>query len=280
MPRQPRLARALNVVLSWPSPPDVDALNGAVLLRDGAPVRAARTGDRARDPAYQSAHRRKPTRCCSRRNGERRARATRLPPEFLAATLLQESAYDVQALSSAGAIGIAQFMPETAAGDRRRSVRSVRGDRRSGGAAGCLRCRVSRRVRRSVCGRACGVQRRSGWPSSGIGGVPPYRETREYVALIFDRWARIVSYEVRRCVRAEVEAVPRRIDLRAGGRSMTRSRFPSRSRSQSLLAEAAADSTSSPADNLTFKAPAGWQASPGIMGFMQFWKAPGGTTKC
>ena len=33
--------------------------------------------------------------------------------------------------------------------------------------------------------------------------------------------------------------------------------------------------TSSPADNLTFHAPAGWQGSPGIMGFMQFWKAPG-----
>ncbi|MBV8373558.1 MAG: hypothetical protein JOY69_09875 [Candidatus Eremiobacteraeota bacterium] len=32
--------------------------------------------------------------------------------------------------------------------------------------------------------------------------------------------------------------------------------------------------TSSPADNLTFKAPAGWQGSPGIMGFMQFWRAP------
>ncbi len=26
-------------------------------------------------------------------------------------------------------------------------------------------------------------------------GVPPYAETREYIALIFDRWARIASYE-------------------------------------------------------------------------------------
>ena len=26
-------------------------------------------------------------------------------------------------------------------------------------------------------------------------GVPPYPETREYVALVYDRWARIVSYE-------------------------------------------------------------------------------------
>lgn len=34
--------------------------------------------------------------------------------------------------------------------------------------------------------------------------------------------------------------------------------------------------TSSPADGLTFAAPAGWQSSPGIMGFMQFW-TPGGS---
>jgi len=32
--------------------------------------------------------------------------------------------------------------------------------------------------------------------------------------------------------------------------------------------------TSSPADTLAFKAPKGWQAFPGIMGFMQFWKQP------
>jgi hypothetical protein len=29
--------------------------------------------------------------------------------------------------------------------------------------------------------------------------------------------------------------------------------------------------TSSPADGLTFTAPSGWESSPGIMGFMQFW---------
>jgi hypothetical protein len=32
--------------------------------------------------------------------------------------------------------------------------------------------------------------------------------------------------------------------------------------------------TSSPGDSLTFKAPKGWRASPGIMGFMQFWQGP------
>jgi hypothetical protein len=30
--------------------------------------------------------------------------------------------------------------------------------------------------------------------------------------------------------------------------------------------------TSSPAEDLTFSAPAGWQASPGILGLAQFWK--------
>jgi hypothetical protein len=40
------------------------------------------------------------------------------------------------------------------------------------------------------------------------------------------------------------------------------------------LAMAGCGLTSSPADGLTFKPPAGWQASPGIMGFMQFWKSP------
>jgi hypothetical protein len=33
--------------------------------------------------------------------------------------------------------------------------------------------------------------------------------------------------------------------------------------------------SASPADGLKFRAPAGWQSSPGIMGFMQFWKPPG-----
>lgn len=31
---------------------------------------------------------------------------------------------------------------------------------------------------------------------------------------------------------------------------------------------------SSPADNLRFQPPPGWHASPGIMGFMQFWRPP------
>ena len=32
--------------------------------------------------------------------------------------------------------------------------------------------------------------------------------------------------------------------------------------------------SASPADGLRFQAPAGWRSSPGIMGFMQFWRPP------
>jgi hypothetical protein len=32
--------------------------------------------------------------------------------------------------------------------------------------------------------------------------------------------------------------------------------------------------SASPADGLSFHAPAGWRSSPGIMGFMQFWRPP------
>lgn len=42
-----------------------------------------------------------------------------------------------------------------------------------------------------------------------------------------------------------------------------------------LIAGAGCGFTSSPAEHLTFKPPADWQASPGVMGFMQFWKPPG-----
>jgi hypothetical protein len=41
-----------------------------------------------------------------------------------------------------------------------------------------------------------------------------------------------------------------------------------------LLAVVGCSLAASPADGLTFKPPAGWSSSPGIMGFMQFWRPP------
>jgi len=41
------------------------------------------------------------------------------------------------------------------------------------------------------------------------------------------------------------------------------------------LALAACALNASPAQRLRFQPPSGWQPSPGIMGFMQFWRSPG-----
>ncbi len=41
-----------------------------------------------------------------------------------------------------------------------------------------------------------------------------------------------------------------------------------------LLISSGCGFTGSPADGLTFQAPPGWNSSPGILGFMQFWRPP------
>jgi soluble lytic murein transglycosylase-like protein len=188
-----RLARALNIALSWPSPARVDALKGAVLIRDGASageaeVAIARAILRT-NPRIVAAYA-----LLFAGATAQAARENSLPPEFLAAMLLQESAYDPQAFSSAGAIGIAQFMPETAAGvgldptDPFASIASA-GDL-VGGYAAEYRGRYADAYAAALAAYNAGPL-----AVSEYRGVPPYAETREYVAIIYDRWARIVSYE-------------------------------------------------------------------------------------
>jgi soluble lytic murein transglycosylase-like protein len=189
----PRINRALNVVLSWPSPPNVDALAGAVLLRDGGLVARpelaiARAILRTNPRIAQAAA------LLLAVETARAAREWNLPPEFLAATLLQESAYDVEALSSAGAVGIAQFMPDTAALvgiDPNDPFAAI------GGAADLLGGYVHayRGTYDDPYVAALAAYNAGPLAVKRYRGVPPYSETREYIALIFDRWARIASYE-------------------------------------------------------------------------------------
>ena len=187
------LARALNIALSWPSPANVDALRGAVLIRDGPKVdepelAIARAILRTNPRVTQSAA------LLFAGATVDSANAHGLPPDFLAATLLQESAYDPEALSSAGAIGIAQFMPETAAGagvDPYDPFASIEGAAALLGAyAGTYAGRYTDPYTAALAAYNAGPL-----AVAQYHGVPPYRETREYIALIFDRWARIVSYE-------------------------------------------------------------------------------------
>jgi soluble lytic murein transglycosylase-like protein len=117
-----------------------------------------------------------------------------LPPEFLAATLLQESAYDPDAISSAGAVGIGQFMLDTAAGagiDPFDPLQAI------DGAAALLGAYARTYARNSDEPLTLALAAYNAGPGSvsAYGGVPPYAETREYIALIFDREARILGYE-------------------------------------------------------------------------------------
>jgi soluble lytic murein transglycosylase-like protein len=118
-----------------------------------------------------------------------------LPPEFLGATLLQESAYDPRAISSAGAIGIGQFMPETAAGmgvdpaDPRAAI--------AGSAAllgDYVRAYSTRGDRFSL---ALAAYNAGPGTVAYYGAVPPYPETRAYIDYIDDREVQIYGYEAR-----------------------------------------------------------------------------------
>jgi soluble lytic murein transglycosylase-like protein len=188
------LARALNIVLSWPSPADVDALKGAVVLRDGPLVAKpdlaiARAILRTNPRIVQA------DALLFAGATVEAARANALPPEFIGATLLQESAYDPRAFSSAGAIGIGQFMPETA---RDAGVDPYDPYDSIDGAAALLGGYAAAYATRYADPYATALAAYNAGPLAvaQYHGVPPYDETREYIALIFDRWARIVSYEV------------------------------------------------------------------------------------
>ncbi len=188
-----RLRRTANAVLTWPPPPKVDALAGAVLVRDGGPVAQPELAI-ARAILHTNPRIAAPYALLLAVETVRAARAHELPPEFLGATLLQESAYDVEAVSSAGAVGVAQFMPDTAAGigiDPFDPIAAI------GGAAELLSGYVAHYRERYEDPYVAALAAYNAGPEAvrRYRGVPPYPETREYVALIFDRYARIVGYE-------------------------------------------------------------------------------------
>jgi soluble lytic murein transglycosylase-like protein len=121
------------------------------------------------------------------------AEAHDLPPEFLAATLLQESAFDPRAISSAGAVGIAQFMPSTADGI---GVDPFDPYDAISGAAQLLSSYVrAYAARTDPYVLALAAYNAGPGAVASYHGVPPYPETREYIDDIADRWAQIAGYE-------------------------------------------------------------------------------------
>ncbi len=125
----------------------------------------------------------------------RAARDHGLPPEFLAATLLQESAFDPGAVSPAGAVGIAQFTIDTADSY---GVDPFDPFDAIDGAARLLSLYYrAYRLQYDDDAFATALAAYNAGPGAvaEYHGVPPYAETKEYVALIYERWARIAGYE-------------------------------------------------------------------------------------
>jgi soluble lytic murein transglycosylase-like protein len=121
------------------------------------------------------------------------ARANGLEPQFLAATLLQESAFDPSAVSSAGAVGIAQFTVPTA---REYGVDPWEPRSAIDGAARVLAAYAyDYRERDDDDPLALALAAYNAGPAAvaKYDGVPPYRETREYISDVRDRWSRIVG---------------------------------------------------------------------------------------
>ena len=122
------------------------------------------------------------------------ARRNGLPPEFLGAAILQESAYDPYALSPAGAVGIAQFELETAYGA---GVDPFDPFDAIAGAAGLLRGYVALYTGRypEPFAAALAAYNAGTQAVRRYSGIPPYPETRQYIVDIYERWGRIASYE-------------------------------------------------------------------------------------
>jgi soluble lytic murein transglycosylase-like protein len=110
---------------------------------------------------------------------------------FFAATLLQESAFEPRALSAAGAVGIAQFTLDTASDygvDPFDPLDAMRGSARLLGDY----VRAYQGVYPDPYATTLAAYNAGPGAVEHYGGVPPYPETKEYIALVYDRWGRIV----------------------------------------------------------------------------------------
>jgi soluble lytic murein transglycosylase-like protein len=186
--------RALqDALLAWHIPPYSESIRGARLLGD-APLPAGRLLAVTRS-IVRANRRLSPLDALTlAAAADRRARVAGIDPEFFCATLLQESAFAPDALSSAGAIGIGQFMLETA--DAHKIDPFDPSDAIRGSAALLARyVRAYDGVYRDRYAAALAAYNAGPGSVARYHGPPPYPETRGYIADVYDRWARILRDE-------------------------------------------------------------------------------------
>src|SRR5579875_314766 len=189
-PSEVRVAGVRDALLSWHIPQPLGALRGARLLVD-APRPVSPAGALAR--SIMRSNPRLDTLDALRLaiDAQLSARAAHLNADFFGATILQESAFDPFAVSSAGALGIAQFMPETA------EAFSINPLDPRAAMAGSARLLASYVARYRSYALALAAYNAGPLAVDEYHGVPPYAETRTYIDDIDDRIARITSDEQR-----------------------------------------------------------------------------------
>ena len=184
-----------DAAMSWHIPIAVPALRGARLLADATPP--APVDVALAKSIVRSNHRLGPLDALRLAIiAQISARQAGLDPNFFAATILQESAFDQFAVSYAGALGIAQFMPSTADAvhiDPLDAAQALRGS------ANLLSEYVThyhgRFGRKNAYALALAAYNAGPLAVDYYRGVPPYHETRGYIDDIDDRLARIVTDE-------------------------------------------------------------------------------------
>ena len=184
-----RLDSLVDRVASWRVPPPSADLRGLRLLYD-TPVPGGPTLAVVRS-AVRANHRLDPFDALvfvTRARGF--AAAHRLDSGFFCATLLQESGFDPDAMSSADAVGIAQFTLETADGA---GVNPFDWADAMRGSADLLGGFVNAYdgVYPDPYAAALAAYNAGPGAVAHYHGVPPYPETRDYILDIYDRWSRI-----------------------------------------------------------------------------------------
>ncbi|GAC1356732.1 MAG: hypothetical protein NVSMB31_17320 [Vulcanimicrobiaceae bacterium] len=186
----------VNTALSWragPTPSYTQIVAGVALLHDGAPfehenLAVTRSIERSNErlSSAEAMH--------LADLALNAAKTHALNPEFFCATLLQESAFNPDALSSAGAVGIAQFTLDTAASA---GVNPFDPAQAIEGAAALLAQYVADYRGRYDDPYAAALAAYNAGPGAvtAYRGVPPYPETHEYISDIYERWARILKDE-------------------------------------------------------------------------------------
>lgn len=114
-----------------------------------------------------------------------------LRPELIQAVMEVESGYQVNARSRVGAIGLMQLMPQTA---KHLKVNAHDPEQNVEGGARLLDTLVKRyETRRNGLALALAAYNAGAGAVDRFGGIPPYKETRQYVVKVIRRFRELVK---------------------------------------------------------------------------------------